>query len=98
MTLTVSEKSSPHGTILIITDTNLIGKTFSEGKLQLDLSQTFYQGSLKTISQVKELISKSRHLHVTGEQAIKLCLELHLIDQEKILVVDKIPHAQVVVE
>ena len=92
----VSEKQGPHGLLLVITDSDLVGKKFEEGNLQLDLTKGFYEGSEKSKEEIKGIIHKARDLHFTGKEAIAVGLELNLIDPDKILYVDSIPHAEVV--
>lgn len=92
----VTEKESTHGLLLVITDEDILGKKFVEGKKQLDLSAKFYLGEKKTKEEVKKLIPKSRHLHLTGKHVVALAVELDLINPKHILWVDKVPHAEVV--
>ena len=44
MKFIVSQKNGPHGLLIVITDKDIIGKLFSEGKLQLDLTKEFFEG------------------------------------------------------
>jgi uncharacterized protein len=92
----VSEKPGPHGMLLVVTDEEILGKKFEEGKVQLDLTQEFYQGIAKTKEEIKKIIPQSRHLHLTGKQAVALAVELNLIESPKILFVQGIPHAEIV--
>ena len=98
MNFIVAEKSTANGLLLVITDKDLIGKKFEEGKKQLDLSNKFYQGEEKTEEQVKELIKSAYILHLTGERILKLISELGLVDLSKVLKIKNIPHAEVVLE
>ena len=83
----------PHGEVLVVSDQEILGKTFSEGKLQLDLTKEFCQGEEKEAEEVKELSKSAYILHLTGENSINLFSDL--IDKGKILIVKKIPHAEV---
>ena len=94
----VSEKKTLHGLLLVITDLEIIGKKFDQGKLQLDLTKEFYKGQQKSAEEAKELLSRARYIHFTGEQAILLGLRAELIDKEKILRIANIPHAEIVQE
>ncbi len=91
---TLCEKQGPHGSLLVVTDSELIGKCFNQGRLQLDLRQEFYKGTEASADQVRKLMERARHVHLTGKRAVKLGLELKIIDPERVLVVDNIPHAQ----
>jgi hypothetical protein len=98
MNLIVSQKKDSQGEVLVITDENILGKNFEEGKLQLDLSQKFYQGNSMTKDEVKELLKKTRHAHFTGKYAVAIGVEIELINPKKILYIQNVPHAQVIVE
>lgn len=98
MAFIVAEKSTANGLLLVITDKDLIGKKFEEGKKQLDLNNKFYQGEEKSKEEVKELIKGAYILHFTGEKTLKLTRELGLFDLSKILRIKNIPHAEVVLE
>ncbi|MBU0470907.1 MAG: DUF424 family protein [Nanoarchaeota archaeon] len=94
----VSVKNSKYGLLVVVTDSNIIGKIFEEGNRQLDLTKKFYQGELKGKEEVKKLFEKSRHLHLTGKGAVAIGVELDLVDGEKILIVKGVPHAEVCLE
>lgn len=96
MTFIVSEKNTPNGLLLVVTDKIIMGEIFEEGKLQLDLTKKFYAGEEKNKEEVKELITKSRHIHFTGKEAVNLGIELNLINSNKIILVQNMPHAEVV--
>jgi hypothetical protein len=98
MTLIVSEKPSPSGLLLVVTDKNLLGKIFSEGNRQLDLSKNFYEGQEIDLKELKHMMVSARHLHLTGKEAVALGIELDLVDHNHILYINKIPHAEVVNE
>ena len=98
MTLIVNEKQGPHGLLLVVTDKDILGKVFEEGKVQLDLRKKFYQGDKKTKEEVKKIIVAARHVHLTGKDAVAIGLELDLVNQKKILFIQKVPHAEVMVE
>ncbi len=96
MQFIVSEKDSTHGLLLVITDEDIVGKKFEEGKRQLDLTAKFYLGETKTQEEVKKLIPQARHLHLTGKHIVAMTIELNLVEPKKILWVGGVPHAEVV--
>ncbi len=96
LTFTVSEKNTPNGILLIVTDTNLIGKSFEEKNTQLDLTKKFYSGEEKTVEEVKKLFKNAYIIHLTGENSVTLGQEMSLV--QKIITVDNVPHAEVLLE
>ena len=61
-------------------------------------SADFYKGEEKNKEEVKILIPKARHLHLTGKESVAIGVEMDLVDPSKILYVNTIPHAEVVIE
>ncbi len=98
MAFIVNTKQSPHGLLIIVTDKELLGKQFKEGKLQLNLSAPFYQGEEMETSEVEKMIFGGYILHLTGKEIISLALKWRLVEPDRVLVIQKIPHAQVILE
>ncbi|MBT3836100.1 DUF424 family protein [Candidatus Woesearchaeota archaeon] len=94
----VSQKQGPHGILLVVTDSDLIGKKFEEERVQLDLMQDFYKGDEMNKEEVKILLQRSRHAHFTGKESVAVGVELDLINPERILYVEGVPHAEVILE
>ena len=93
MKFIVKIHQGPHGNVLVVSDQNILGEKFSEGKLQLDLTKEFYQGEEMESTQVKKASKSAYILHLTGENSLNLFSDL--IDKNRILIVQKIPHAEV---
>jgi hypothetical protein len=89
----VNTKNTPEGLILIVTDSDLVDKKFEEGNKQLDLTKKFYLGEEKNIEEIKEMLNDVHILHLTGKEAVALGKELELV--ERIITIDGIPHAEV---
>jgi len=83
--------------ILAICDSDLIGKRFEQGKLQLDLTTDFYKGEEKSESEILLMIQQAYILNLVGEKSVKLALKQGLIDETHILNIQGIPHAQCVI-
>ncbi|MBI2668792.1 DUF424 family protein [Candidatus Woesearchaeota archaeon] len=94
--LTVSEKEGPHGSLIIVTDSDLLGKRFEEKRRQLDLTKDFYQGEEMNKPEAQRRMEKAQHLHLTGKEAVALGVEMDLVDSKQILYVQNVPHAEVV--
>ena len=95
MALVVAEKGGAHGLLLVVTDSDIIGTLFEEKKIQLDLRSPFYLGEERSKEEIKRLIALARDIVFTGKEAVALGVELDLIDPQKILYVQNVPHAQV---
>jgi hypothetical protein len=83
--------------ILAICDSDLIGKKYEQGKLQLDLTNDFYKGEEKTESEILLMFQEAYILNLVGEKSVKLALKQGFIDETHILNIQGIPHAQCVI-
>jgi len=81
--------------IVVISDKDLIGKRFEEGKLQLDLTTSFYDGKEMNETEIEELAKTAYILHLTGEKTIHFFDKMGLIDPKKILIISRIPHTEI---
>ena len=91
----VKTHQGPHGLVLVVTDSELIGKKFEEGELQLDLSVVFYNGEEKNEEEIKKLVEGAYVLHLTGEKTVQLFVKWELVDSKNVLKIDGIVHAEV---
>lgn len=82
--------------LVAMCDSGLIGKKFEEGKLQLDLSSSFYKGEEKSDDEIKELLKDAYMVNVVGELSVGFCLKLNLIEESHVIKIDGIPHAQAI--
>jgi len=83
--------------ILAVCDSELKGKSFSEGEKQLDLSSDFYDGDEMDKEGVLRLMKIAYIVNLVGEEVISVGLEAGVIDKENIMKVDGVPHAEGVV-
>ncbi len=83
--------------ILAVCDSDLIGKKFEQGKIQLDLTTDFYKGEEKSESEILLMIQEAYILNVVGEKSVKLALKQGFIDETHILNIQGVPHAQCVI-
>lgn len=91
----VNTKDTPHGLLVIVCDSDLIGKKFEEGDKQLDLTVAFYEGKEMEPQMVADLMRNAEHIHLVGAESVALAQEEGLVEDEHILYVDSIPHAEV---
>ena len=93
-TFIVNEMTTPHGVLIVITDKNILNKKFENETLQLDLTKQFYQGEEKTKEEILTLLKKAYVVHFTGVYSVDIGIELGIIDHQKILIIDNVPHAE----
>ena len=82
--------------ILAICDEGLIGKTFEEEGLFLEISEDFYKGEKKTKEEVFEMLKDGniKNFNIVGKESISVALKAGIIEKENILRIGGVPHAQ----
>jgi hypothetical protein len=83
--------------IVAVCDSELIGKKFVEGKLQLDLKESFYNGEevdeSKAVRMLKEALADDATFNIAGEKAIQAAIKAGIIDKKGIIRIQNIPYA-----
>ena len=81
--------------IVAVCDSELIGKKFEEGKLQLDVKENFFRGEEvdeeKAISIMEKMIQEDATFYIVGEKSIEAALEAGVIAEEGIIKIQGIP-------
>ncbi len=85
--------------VVAICDSELLGKTFEEGRAVLNLKENFYKGDDKneqeTIEIMKDLASGDATFNIVGKQSCNSALKAGIISKEGIRKVQGIPFALV---
>jgi len=87
--------------VVAICDSELIGRKFEEGKMQLDVRESFYNGSKFDEDEVKQIMIENRAndatFSIVGEEAVKIALQCGIIGKGNVGKVSGIPFALVLV-
>lgn len=82
--------------IIAICDSDLIGKRFEQGNLQLDLASDFYRGDEKSEKEVLELLKEAYIANIAGKESIGLAIKAGILELKSVIKIKKVPHAQIV--
>ncbi|MBD3249268.1 DUF424 family protein [Candidatus Woesearchaeota archaeon] len=83
--------------VLAVCDDYVKGKCFKEDGLQLDLSSNFYDGDKKSEEEIIEMIKEAYIVNMAGENSVNLGIRAGIIDEDKVLRIEGIPHAEAVI-
>ena len=83
--------------IVVIIDSNLVGKKVEENNRQLDLTAEFYKGEETDDEEVKNIVKGVYILHIVGRESIALALKEGWIDEANIIQIKGIPHAETMI-
>jgi len=84
-------------TVIAVCDSDLLGRKFSEGDRQLDLTSDFYKGEERDEKDVGDLIRNADIVNLVGKNAVKIGLQEEVITQDHVITIAGIPHAQAVI-
>jgi len=77
--------------VVSLCDSNLIGKTFEEGKLRIEVSERFYKGEELSKEKILLILKNCSNANIVGKESIKLALDSSIIEKESIIKIKKIP-------
>ena len=85
--------------VVAICDKELIGKTFEQGKFQLDVKENFYKGEEKseeeTIKIIESMKAEDATFNIAGEKAVQTAIKAGIISSENVGTIENIPFALV---
>lgn len=84
-------------TIVALCDSDLIGKTFSEGIKQIQIKSNFFSGEEKNKAEIlnilKDMEKEDATFDIVGKESIACALEAGIISKEGIITIESIPIA-----
>ncbi len=83
--------------VVAVCDSELVGKTFKEGDLKIEVKESFYGEREVDEEEVKKALRIATIANITGKRAVKLAIEMGLIDEDNVLKIGECWHAQMVV-
>lgn len=85
--------------VVALADSELIGKTFEEGKKQLSITENFYKGEEveeeRAIEMLKSLAVDDATFNIAGKNSIEAAIKAEIISEDSIGKVQDIPFALV---
>jgi hypothetical protein len=82
--------------LLAMCDAELLGKTLKEGKIVFHVHEKFYRGARVTVEEALELIKQSTIVNMVGHKIVKKAIEKGYVHPEAVLMIEGVPHAQIV--
>jgi len=83
--------------IIVLTDTNLIGKIFEEGIRQIKIRPNFFEGEEKTKQEVipflQNMEKEDATFNIVGKESIETALEAGIIEEHGIIKIQDVPIA-----
>ncbi len=81
-------------TLVACCDQEILGKTFKQGRLRLDVKKSFYRGTLMNIKDALKILSKADIANLCGDNVISAVVEEGLADLRAVIRISGTPHLQ----
>jgi len=82
--------------LLAACDKQLLGKTLEEGELHLNVKESFYGGQEMEIEEISSYFESITIANLVGENTVKKALEKGFGYEEDVLMIQGVPHLQIV--
>jgi len=83
--------------IIAVCDEELLGKKFTQGKMQLDVKESFYNGESMNeddlVLMLQEADRDDSTFNFVGEKSVKAGIKANVINKKGVIKVQGIPHA-----
>ncbi|MBI2076169.1 MAG: DUF424 family protein [Candidatus Aenigmarchaeota archaeon] len=82
--------------LLAVSDIDIVGKTFAEKDLQLDVSKEFYGSKSGDEKEVIKLLKTATIVNAVGNDIISLLIREDIIERKSAIEISGVPHAQII--
>jgi hypothetical protein len=82
--------------LLAACDKELMGKTFREGGLKLDVCSAFYEGEEANEEMLLNRLKNATIANLVGERTVGVATKHGLVDEDCVLRIEGVPHVQLV--
>ena len=86
----------PKYTLVAACDSDLLGETFREGKLKLEVRSDFYGGVRTSVVDALAAIDTADIANLVGETIVQAAVRRSLVDPSAVLHIGGVPHVQIV--
>lgn len=82
--------------LIAVCDRDLLGKTFDDGKLQLEIDPGFYGQDEVSVAEIEAALDGATIANFAGARAVSCAVSLGYVDRENVLLIAGVPCAQMV--
>ena len=82
--------------LVAVCDSDLVGRTFHEGDLHLSVNEDFFKGQPAAEHEVKKALGGATIANLVGKRSVSCGIASGIIDEDCVIIIEGIPHAQMV--
>lgn len=83
--------------LLAASDEELIGRSVSKGDVEVHISEQFYGEKQADQGELRELLGRCTVANLMGERAVGLAKALGMVNEENVVEIEDVVHAQLAV-
>jgi hypothetical protein len=83
-------------TLVAACDSRLLGQTFRQGKLKLEVKTDFYKGLPASVPDALQAIDGADIANLVGEEIVDAAVQKGFVDPSAIVHIGGVPHVQIV--
>jgi len=80
--------------LVAVCDRDLVGKTYRDSGLKLEVTEEFFKGELVDVARVQTALLQSTTANIVGEQSVAAAISCGAIEPECVIIIGGVPHAQ----
>jgi len=77
-------------------DAELLGRSFEEGELHLELGRRFFEGERVDVKLFLEVLALATVANLAGKRTVEAAVGAGFVDPECVITIGGVPHAQIV--
>ena len=81
--------------VIAVCDADILGETFKERGIVLQVKEEFYKGVKVSVEEAIEMIKGYNVANLVGKNIVSKAVEVGLVHEEAILVIEGVPHAMI---
>ena len=90
----LTERQTDRGLLITVCDPDVLGETFEEGSISLEVTEDFYGGEEVDTETVVEALTRASIANLVGTETVELAIEEGFVEKGNVLEVDQTLHAQ----
>jgi len=83
--------------LVAVCDSDIVGETFCEGGLRLEVKESFYKRATAPMSELLGVLSGATVANLAGNRVVDSAVSAGYVDRDRVLVIGGVKHAQFVV-
>ncbi|MFB6114258.1 MAG: DUF424 domain-containing protein [Halodesulfurarchaeum sp.] len=90
----LTERQTEQGLLVTACDPDVLGETFEDENVSLEVTESFYGGESVDQDDVVSALSRASIANLVGTDVVELAIEEGFVDEDRVLEIENTLHAQ----